>query len=292
MSNRLLKALACGGRVRIYICDTTEIVQEAKNRHGLWPTASAALGRVLSAGCMMGSNLKSEKEKLTITINGGGPIGTIMVDARSDGSVRGFVGDGEVHYMYNDTGKLAVGIAVGTNGYLEVKKSMGMKEDFSGKVALQTGEIGDDFAAYFYVSEQTPSIVSVGVLVDPSTDILAAGGLLIQMMPDATDEDYTLSEELAKRLRPMSELLHEGFSLEEILDGLYEDVRVLEERPLEYRCDCSRERMVGALTTLSVEDLKSMIEEDHGCEINCQFCGNSYKFDEEELKAILDKRVA
>lgn len=292
MSSRLLKALACDGRVRIYICDTKDLVQEAKNRHGLWPTASAALGRVLSAGCMMGSNLKSEKEKLTITINGGGPIGTIMVDARSDGSVRGFVGDGEVHYVYNDTGKLAVGVAVGTNGYLEVKKSMGLKEDFSGKVALQTGEIGDDFAAYFYVSEQTPSIVSVGVLVDPSSDILAAGGLLIQMMPDATDEDYTLSENLAATLRPMSELLNDGFTLEQILENLYSDVRILEERSLAFRCDCSRDRMKGALTTLSVEDLKAMIEEDHGCEINCQFCGESYKFDEEELGHILSFRGA
>lgn len=290
MKDRLLKALAREGRVRIYICDTTRMVQEAKERHNLWPTASAALGRTMSVGCMMGSNLKSEKEKITIIINGGGPIGTIMVDAHSDGSVRGFVGDGNVHYMYNDTGKLAVGIAVGTNGYLEVKKDMGLKEDFAGKVALQTGEIGDDFAYYFAVSEQTPSIVSVGVLVDEQSDIIASGGLLIQMMPDATEEDITCTEELVKTLQPMSNMIQDGKSLEDILNSLYEDCKVLEERPLSFKCECGREKMEGAIITLSKDDIETMIKEDHGCEIKCQFCGEKYQFSEEELKAILDKR--
>lgn len=287
MSDRLLKALAREGRVRIYICDTTNVVQEAKDRHDLWPTASAALGRVLSVGVMMGSNLKSEKEKLNITINGGGPIGTIMVDAYSDGSVRGFVGDPHVHYQYNDTGKLAVGVAVGKNGYLEVKKDMGMKEDFGGKIALHTGEIGDDFAYYFALSEQTPSIVSVGVLVEADNNIISSGGLLIQMMPDATEEDIEVSEQIIKTLKPMSTLIQEGCSLESILKGLYDDVKVLEERLISFKCNCSRDRMYNALTTLAADDLKDMIEQDHGCEINCQFCGNSYTFSEAELNQIL-----
>lgn len=292
MSDRLLKALAREGRVRIYICETTQLVQEAKERHDLWPTASAALGRVLNVGCMMGSNLKSEKEKLTIVINGGGPIGTIMADAFSDGSVRGFVGDGHVHYMYNDTNKLAVGIAVGTNGYLEVKKRMGLKEDFVGKIALQTGEIGDDFAYYFALSEQTPSIVSVGVLVEEDNSIIASGGLLIQMMPDANEEDISFSETLVQSLRPISTMLQQGMSLEDILSTLYDDVKVLEQRELAFRCECSHDKMEAAIATLSKEELKSMIEEDHGCEINCQFCGSSYPFNEEELHEILVKRNA
>lgn len=287
MSDRLLKALAREGRVRIYICDTTNVVQEAKDRHDLWPTASAALGRVLSVGVMMGSNLKSNKEKLNITINGGGPIGTIMVDAYSDGSVRGFVGDPHVHYQYNDTKKLAVGIAVGKNGYLEVKKDMGMKEDFGGKIALQTGEIGDDFAYYFALSEQTPSIVSVGVLVDTDNQIISSGGLLIQMMPDATEEDIEISEQIIKSLKPMSTLIKEGNSLENILNELYADVKILEERVIRFKCNCSRERMYAALTTLATNDLKEMIEQDHGCEMNCQFCGDSYTFSEAELNQIL-----
>lgn len=287
MSDRLIKALAREGRVRIYICETTKLVQEAKDRHDLWPTASAALGRVLSVGVMMGSNLKSDKEKLNITINGGGPIGTIMVDAYSDGSVRGFVGDPHVHYQYNDTGKLAVGVAVGKNGYLEVKKDMGLKEDFGGKIALQTGEIGDDFAYYFALSEQTPSIVSVGVLVNSDNNIISSGGLLIQMMPDATEEDISASEEIIKTLKPMSTLLQEGQSLEKILKGLYPDVKVLEEREVSFKCNCSRERMHAAITTLHIDDLKDMMEKDHGCEINCQFCGNSYTFSEAELEQIV-----
>ena len=290
MKDRLLKALAREGRVRIYICDTTRLVQEAKERHDLWPTASAALGRVMSVGCMMGSNLKSEKEKLNIVINGGGPIGTIMVDAHSDGSVRGFVGDSHVHYMYNDSGKLAVGIAVGTNGYLEVKKDMGLKEDFSGKVALQSGEIGDDFAYYFAVSEQTPSIVSVGVLVEEDNNIIASGGLLIQMMPDASEEDIVYTESLVKTLQPMSNMIRDGKSLESILSSLYPDHKILEERLLSFTCECSRDKMEGAIQTLAKEDLKAMIEEDHGCEITCQFCGDTYQFSEEELNHLLAKR--
>lgn len=287
MSDRLLKALARQGRVRIYICDTTGIVQEAKERHDLWPTASAALGRVMSVGVMMGSNLKSDKEKLNITINGNGPIGTIMVDAYSDGSVRGFVGDPHVHFQYNDTGKLAVGVAVGKDGYLEVKKNMGMKEDFGGKVALQSGEIGDDFAYYFALSEQTPSIVSVGVLVEADNNIIASGGLLIQMMPDATEEDIAVSEEIIKTLKPMSTLLQEGTSLERILKSLYSDVKILEERTVQFQCNCSRDKMRAALTTLHIDDLTDMIDQDHGCEISCQFCGDAYTFSEEELKQIM-----
>ena len=189
MKDGLIKALACDKRVRIYLCATTALVDEARKRHDLWPTASAALGRTLSVGVMMGSMLKSDKEQLTIQINGNGPIGTIMVDAYSDGHVRGFVGEPHVHYQYNDTGKLAVGIAVGKDGYLEVIKDFGMKDNWSGKVALQSGEIGEDFAYYFTVSEQTPSAVSLGVLVNPDHQVQAAGGLLIQMMPDATEED-------------------------------------------------------------------------------------------------------
>ena len=155
MKDYLLKAVACHEHVRVYICSSTNLVEEARQRFDLWPTASATLGRTLSVGSMMGSMLKSDKEQLTIRINGGGPIGTVLVDAYSDGHVRGFVSNPHVHYQYNDTGKLAVGIAVGKEGTLEVIKNLGMKENWSGTVELQSGEIGDDFAYYFTVSEQT-----------------------------------------------------------------------------------------------------------------------------------------
>lgn len=291
MKDTLIKAMACEERVRIYICSSTQLVEEARRRFDLWPTASAALGRTLSVGSMMGSMLKSDKEQLTIKINGGGPIGTVLVDAYSDGHVRGFVSDPHVHYQYNDTGKLAVGIAVGCDGYLEVTKDFHMKENWKGTVALQSGEIGEDFAYYFTASEQTPSAVSVGVLVDTDNSIISAGGLIIQMMPDAQESDILKTEALLKDLKPMSELVRDHESLQDIVTSLYDDVKILEELPIEFRCHCDRAIMKRALTTLRKEDRMAMIEEDHGCEITCNFCNERYQFSEQELldlEAFLD----
>ena len=288
MSDQIVRGLALGNNVRVFVGKTTQLVAQAQAIHQTHPAATAALGRVMSIASVMASGFKDERETLKIDIRGNGPLKSILVNANNKGEIRGLVGNPEAHAV-NDLGKLDVGGILG-QGTLMVSNEFNGNTVFQSQVALQTGEIGDDFAAYFYVSEQTPSIVSVGVLVDPSSDILSAGGLLIQMMPDATDEDYTLSENLAATLRPMSELLNDGFTLEQILANLYSDVRILEERNLEFKCDCSRDRMKGALTTLSKDDLKAMIEEDHGCEINCQFCGESYKFDEEELKLILSFR--
>ena len=287
---KLIKALAVNENVRIYICDTTDIVEDARKAHGLWPTASAALGRVLSVATMMGSNLKSEKEKISITINGGVPIGTIMCDTDYLGNVRGFVGNPEVHYEYHDIHKLAVGIAVGKDGYLEVKKDLGLKEDFGGKVALQSGEIGDDFAYYFALSEQTPSLVSVGVLVESDNSILSAGGLLIQMLPGASESDIEAVEAATKDMKPMSELIHSGKSLKGILKNMFKDVKFLEERDIAFKCSCSHEKMSAAISTLKDEDIQDMIEKDHGCEITCRFCNTSYKFDENELKTIMENK--
>lgn len=284
MKDTLIKAMACEERVRIYICSSTHLVEEARRRFDLWPTASAALGRTLSVGSMMGSMLKSDKEQLTIKINGGGPIGTVLVDAYRDGHVRGFVSDPHVHYQYNDTGKLAVGIAVGCDGYLEVTKDFHMKENWKGTVALQSGEIGEDFAYYFTASEQTPSAVSVGVLVDTDNSIISAGGLIIQMMPDAQESDILKTEALLKDLKPMSELVRDHESLQDIVTFLYEDVKILEELPIEFRCHCDRAIMKRALTTLRKEERMAMIEEDHGCEITCNFCNEQYQFSEQELR--------
>ena len=286
MKDYLLKAVACNEHVRIYICSSTALVEEARTRFDLWPTAAAALGRTLSVGSMMGSMLKSEQEQLTIRINGGGPIGTVLVDAYSDGHVRGFVSDPHVHYQYNDTGKLAVGIAVGKEGTLEVIKDMGMKENWSGAVALQSGEIGDDFAYYFTVSEQTPSAVSVGVLVDTDNHIISAGGMIVQMMPDATEEDITYCEQVLAEMAPMSTLIKEKESLEDILEELFPDVKILSSQDICFRCHCSKASMKRVLTTLSKEELDKMIEEDHGCEITCNFCNEHYQFSEEEVREL------
>lgn len=284
MRDYLVKALACDEHVRIYICSSTQLVEEARKRFDLWPTSAAALGRTLTVGSMMGSMLKSDKEQLTIKLNGGGPIGTVMVDAYSDGHVRGFVSDPHIMMQYNDTGKLAVGTAVGTDGYLEVIKDLNMKENWSGNVALQTGEIGEDFAYYFTLSEQTPSAVSVGVLVDKDDSILSAGGMIIQMMPDAQEEDIIKVENVVANLKHMSTLIKENESLEDILHGLFDDVQILHTQDIAFQCHCDRATMKRALTTLPKEERMAMIEEDHGCEITCNFCNERYQFSEDELR--------
>lgn len=284
MRDYLLKAVACGERVRIYICSSTALAEEARQRFDLWPTAAAALGRTLTVGSMMGSMLKSEKEQLTIRINGGGPIGTVLVDAYSDGHVRGFVSEPHVHVQYPDTGKLAVGVVVGKEGTLEVIKDLGMKENWAGTVALQSGEIGEDFAYYFTVSEQTPSAVSVGVLVDSDHRVLSAGGLIVQMLPDAREEDVQKCEQALASLAPMSQLIQEKDSLESILRELFDDVKILSSQDICFRCHCSKATMKRVLTTLSKAERLAMIEEDHGCEITCNFCNERYSFSEEELR--------
>lgn len=283
MRDYLVKALACEERVRIYMCSSTQLVEEARTRFDMWPTSAAALGRTLSVGSLMGSMLKTEKEQLTIVINGHGPIGTIMVDAYSDGHVRGFVSDPHVMLQYND-GHLAVGMAVGTDGYLEVTKDLHMKENWKGTVALQSGEIGEDFAYYFTASEQTPSAVSVGVLVDTDSSIISAGALIIQMMPDALEEDIVKVEQVLAGLAPMSTLVKEHDSLESILKEMFKDVKILTTQDIAFHCDCDKSKMKRVLTTLSKEERMQMIEEDHGCEITCNFCNEKYQFSEEELR--------
>ncbi|MGX8835013.1 Hsp33 family molecular chaperone HslO [Amedibacillus sp. YH-ame6] len=285
MKDYLVKALTCEERVRVYICSTTALVEEARQRFDLYPTSAAALGRVLSVGSMMGSMLKSDKEQLTIKINGGGPIGTVLVDAYSDGHVRGFVSDPHILLQYNDTGKLAVGMAVGNQGTLEVIKDLHMKENWGGTVAIQSGEIGDDFAYYFTASEQTPSAVSVGVLVNTDGSIIAAGGLIIQMMPDADEEDIAKVEQVVQHMKHISTYIQEYESLEDILKDLFqEDLKILSTQDVCFKCDCDKAKMKRVITTLSKEERTAMIEEDHGCEITCNFCNERYQFSEEELR--------
>ena len=289
MKDYLVRGLVNSKNCRVFACQTTNLLEEARKDHDLWPTASAALGRMMSATLMMAA-LNKNNEKMTVTINGGGPIGTMMAVTCGDGHIKGFVGDPHVHYTYNDTGHLAVGVAVGTQGSLQVIRDMGLKEPFCGTVPLQTGEIGDDFSYYFMASEQTPSVVSVGVLVEETNEILASGGFIIQLLPEATEEDIAYIEDKIKNIPPVSQLLDEGHTPEEILKMIFEDVEILDTQDLSFECDCSKEKMEEALSTLHTKDLEDMINEDHGCEITCQFCNAHYQFSEDELKEILKKR--
>lgn len=286
--NEVLIGTALDDKVRIYCLNSTNLVEKTRLLHDLWPTASAALGRVESVVAIMASLLKGDDEKIVVSINGGGPIGTILVEAKGNGDIRGFVSNNEVYLKYDNFDKLAVGLAVGTDGYLSVSRNMGLKESFTSKVKLQTGEIGDDFAYYFAVSEQTLSVVSVGVLVDVDYSIKAAGGLLIQLLPNHTEETIIQVEELLKRLKPISSLIDEGYSSEEIMNDLFDDVRILGKKEIRWNCDCSKERFRAALSTLDVNDLKEMIKEDHGAHIKCEFCNSEYEFNEDDLKNIVE----
>lgn len=289
MSNPFVIAEAMNGTVRIRAVKTTELVEEARILHDCYPTSCAALGRVLSIDAILASELKDPDAKAVVTINGHGEAGTIIAQASANGDVRGFIGNPHLYYVNEETGKLDVGRIVGTQGTLHVTKDLGLKEPFTGVVELQTGEIGDDFSYYFAISEQTPSIVSVGVLVGKD-GVEAAGGMLIQLLPNATEETIEKLEEMAKTMKPISTYIQEGLLPKDIVKLLFEDATILEEREVRWHCGCSKENFATALSLIKEEDLVAMIEEDKQADITCQYCNQSYHFTEEELKEILQRK--
>ncbi len=288
MGDYLVKAIAYNGEVRAYAIRSTDTVSEAQKRHDTWATASAALGRTLTAGAMMGAMLKDDS-KITVKIDGGGPIGIILVDAKTNGEVRGYVQNPHVDFKTNEHGKLDVRRAVGTNGTLTVVKDLGLKEQFSGQVPIVSGEIGEDFTYYFAVSEQVPSAVGVGVLVNPDHTISASGGFIIQMMPGASDETITEIEERLKTVEPVSVLIDKGMTPEEILNHILGggNVRILESVPVEFKCSCSKDRFGEALISLGKKELQEIIVEDEKAEVQCHFCNNTYMFSKDELEELL-----
>lgn len=286
MKDYLVRGMVKNRPIRVFACQTTNLVEEARKLHDLWPTSAAALGRMMSSVLMMAS-MEKNNEKLTVTINGGGPIGTMLCVTRGDGKIKGFVGDPHCMYTNNETGKLAVGYAVGNQGYLQVIKDMGLKEPFVSQVPLQSGEIGDDFTMYFAASEQTPSAVSVGVLVGETNEVLASGGFIVQMMPGATEEDITYVEEALTDFPPVSSQIHDGLTPEEILERLLDDVEILGHQDLKYECGCSKEHFAEALLTLGKSELEDILNTDGFCEVNCQFCNKKYRFEKAELEAMI-----
>lgn len=284
MKDYLVKALAYDGSVRAYAVRTTDTVSEAQRRHQTWRTASAALGRAMTAGLMMGAMLKGE-EKLTIKIDGGGPLGPILVDSNAKGEVRGYVTHPQVDFESNEHGKLDVRRAVGTDGLLSVVKDIGLRDFFSGQVPLVSGELGEDFTYYFATSEQTPSSVGVGVLVNPDDTILAAGGFILQIMPGTKDSVIDQLEERLKTIPPISKLIEKGLTPEQILEELFgeENVKVIETMPVHFQCTCSKERFADAIIGLGKQEIKDMIEEDGKAEAHCHFCNEKYLFTRVEL---------
>lgn len=289
MNDKLIRGLGINDEVRIFALNTTETINEAVKRHGAYPTAAAALGRAMTATVVLGAMLKGE-EKVTVTIEGGGPIGAIVTDANAKGEVRGYLKNPQVHFELNEHGKLDVRRAVGTNGFLRVAKDIGLKDNFVGNVEIVSGELGEDFSYYFYSSEQVPSIVALGVLVNPDNTIKAAGGLIIQVLPNATDETIDYLTEAAGKMTPISKLIDEGLTPEEIVDAAIgaDNWRKLDEMPVEFKCACSKERFLNAMASLEKDDIKEMIEEDGGAEATCNFCRNTIWIEKEELEELLN----
>lgn len=287
MKDYLIKATAFNGRIRAYAVTSTNTVEEARRRQDTWATASAALGRTITISAMMGAMLKGEDSN-TIKVDGGGPIGAIVADANSKGHVRGYVTNPHVDFDLNDKGKLDVARAVGTTGSLSVVKDLGLKDYFTGEVPIVSGEISEDFTYYFATSEQVPSAVGAGVLVNPDHTILAAGGFIVQVMPGAEEEVIERLEEQIQAFPAISKLIEEGYTPEELLKKLFgdEEFKIHESMPIEFRCKCSKERISNAIIGLGNDEIQSMIDEDKGAEATCHFCNERYEFTVEELEEL------
>ncbi|KNX35617.1 MULTISPECIES: Hsp33 family molecular chaperone HslO [Bacillus amyloliquefaciens group] len=285
----LIKAIAYDGKVRAYAARTTDMVNEAQRRHDTWPTASAAIGRTMTASLMLGAMLKGE-DKLTVKIEGGGPIGAIVADANAKGEVRAYVSNPHVHFDLNEQGKLDVRRAVGTDGTLSVVKDLGLRDYFTGQVEIVSGELGDDFTYYLVSSEQVPSSVGVGVLVNPDNTILAAGGFIIQLLPGTDEETISTIEKQLSQIEPISKLIQKGLTPEEILEEvLGQKPDILETMPVKFHCSCSKDRFETAILGLGKKEIQDMIEEDGKAEAVCHFCNEKYLFTKEELEELRDE---
>lgn len=292
MKDYALISYAYDKTVRIYAAQTTGVVEEARSLHHTWPTATAALGRVLTVSAMMGLMYK-KGERITVRIKGDGPIGPMTVEADGSGEVRGEISNPEVYLKYTsgpNAGKLNVGAAVG-QGFLFVTKDLNMREYFTSSAELQSGEIGDDFTYYFTLSDQVPSSVGVGVLVDVDQSVLAAGGYILQLMPNCPEKTITDLETIIKGLPPISTLIQEGKTPEDIIHILAKGTEeILDKKPLTYKCHCSKERFKRSLSTLDDQTLDELIEEDGQAEVECHFCHKKYHYDKDELIEIKQTR--
>lgn len=289
MGDKLIRGTAWGGALRVFAARTTATVEELRQRHDTWPTATAALGRAATAGAMMGAMLKGQ-EKLTIQVKGGGPIGQIVIDANADGDIRGYVTEPHTHLPSNAQGKLDVAGAVGTSGHLHIIKDLGMKEPYRGSVPLISGELAEDFTYYFAVSEQTPSAVGLGVLVDTDNSVLHAGGFIIQVLPGLPDAEIARLERAIGAMPPVTALLDQGEELDEILRFVVgDDLSIHGEMPLQFRCHCSEERVEQALISMGEAELQKLIDEDGQAEIECHFCNEHYVFGRDALETLLSQ---
>ena len=277
------------GAIRVFCAITTDLVNEAQRIHHTYPVATAALGRTLTGAAMMGAGLKNKDDSITIQFKGDGPIERVIAVTDAESAVRGYVGNPYVDLPLNQKGKLDVGGAVG-KGQLSVVRDLGLKEPYIGQVPIVTGEIAEDLTYYYAASEQIPTAISLGVLVGTDNRAIAAGGFLLQLMPEA---DETLAEALEEKMKtvpPVTQMITDGMSAEDILFAVTDGFDMLMDNHIitpKYRCKCSKERMERALVSIGREELEALIREQGEAELCCQFCDNKYRFSKEELEALL-----
>lgn len=290
MTDYIVRASAADGQIRAFAATTREMTEYAREIHNTSPIATAALGRTLAAGAMMGIMMKGEKDLLTIRIKGDGPLGGITVTANSKAEVKGYVYNPEVMLPPNSIGKLDVGGAIGA-GTLSVIKDLGLKEPYIGQTNLVTSEIAEDLTYYFATSDQVPSSVALGVLMNKDNTVKRAGGFIIQLMPFAADEIIDKLEAKLGQMTGITDLLDKDMSPEMILDYVLGDfdLEILGKEATSYVCDCSKERVEKAIITIGSKDISEMIEDNEPIEVNCHFCNKNYEFSVEELKGILVK---
>ncbi|NLL63470.1 MAG: Hsp33 family molecular chaperone HslO [Ruminococcaceae bacterium] len=285
----LVRLISPMGDLTVIAADTTSIVLEAHRVHGTTNVCTAALGRLLTAASMMGVTLKGKDNSITIRLNGNGPGGSIIAVSDYEGNVRGYIQNPRVNLPLNAKGKLDVASLVGLDGTLTVMKDLGLKEPYIGQIPIQTGEIAEDITAYFAVSEQIPTVCALGVLCAPKTEeVIIAGGFLIQLLPTATEETITMVENDIEDVRSITEMLSQGMSPEEIARGVLKsfDLEVLDEQIVEYKCNCSRERVIKAIISMGEEGMTELLE-DETTELSCHFCDKKYLFTKEEIEKII-----
>lgn len=287
MTDKLIKAIAFDGEVRITAVDATSVVQEAQKNHDTWSASTATLGRTLIGTLLLGSDIKDDA-KITIQIKGNGPAGKIVAVADGEGRVKGYLQNPHVSLDPNAAGKIDVRGAVGTEGLFTVTKDLGLKEPFTGQVPIVSGEIAEDFTYYLAYSEQTPSAVGLGVLVDTDESVINAGGWMIQLMPGVTEASIEAVEAAVANTPQVTELMSEGLTPSDMIIRLLgeENVKFLDERDVQLSCDCHKDRFAAGLATLDKAEITAMIEEDGGAEAVCQFCNKHYQFSVEDLEAI------
>lgn len=287
----LVRALCLEGKVRVFAVRSTQLVNEVQRRHNIWPTTTAAIGRTLSVGAMMGAMLKGE-EKLTIQVRGTGPAGKIIVDANAKGEVRGYVDNPQTDVPLKANGKLDVSGVVGEQGTIYVTKDLGLRDPYLGQSDIISGEIGEDFTLYFAQSEQTPSAVAVGVLVNPDDSVKASGGFIIQLMPGAGVSDTFISqlEQRLSEIPPVSTMIDLGMTPEQMIEAVFTDqeIKWLGTMPIHFKCHCSEERVRNTLISLGYEEVQAILEEDQKAEVHCHFCNTYYHFEREDLEEILE----